>query len=71
MDQKTFKITGLHCEACTKLTTKRIKDIPGVADAVVDLQSGKAEITTDRELNVNEVRSALTDSEYDAEEYYE
>lgn len=69
--EQTFKITGLHCEACTKLTAKRIKGIPGVTDAVVDLKSGKAEITADRELGIGELKTALTGSEYDAEEYHE
>lgn len=41
MDTQKFKITGLHCEACTKLTAKRIKGIPGVMDAVVDLKAAR------------------------------
>lgn len=68
---QTFKITGLHCEACTKLTAKRIKAIPGVTGAVVDLKSGKAEVAADRELGVGEIKIVLTGSEYDAEEYHE
>lgn len=71
MDTQAFKITGLHCVACTKLTAKRLKNIPGVNDAVVDLESGKAEITAERELGVGEIKTALTGSEYDAEEYHE
>jgi copper chaperone CopZ len=71
MNTQTFKITGLHCMACTKLTAKRLQGIPGVDDAMVDLGSGKAEITAVRELSVGEIKTALTGSEYDAEEYHE
>lgn len=68
---QTYKITGLHCTACTKLTAKRLKGIPGVDDAVVHLESGKAEIQASREVSLNEIQTALTGSEYDAEEYHE
>lgn len=71
VNTRTFKITGLHCEACTKLTAKRIKGIPGVTDAVVDLKSGRAEVVTDRELALGEIKTVLTGSEYNAEEYHE
>lgn len=71
MSTQTYKITGLHCEACTKLTAKRLKGIPGVEEAVVHLENGKAEVKADREVSLNEIQTALTGSEYDAEEYHE
>jgi copper chaperone CopZ len=71
MDAQTFKIKGLHCEACTKLTTKRIKTLLGVADATVDLNSGRAEVVASREVSIDEVNSVLDGSDYSAEEYHE
>jgi copper chaperone CopZ len=71
VDTQTFKITGLHCEACTKLTAKRLLRIPGVDEAVVHLENGKAEVKAGREVSLNEIQTALTGSEYDAEEYHE
>lgn len=71
MTSQTFKITGLHCAACTKLTAKRLKGIPGVEDAEVQLENGRAVIQAGREVGLGEVQTALTGSEYDAEEYYE
>lgn len=71
MTTETYKITGLHCAACTKLTAKRLKAIPGVDDAVVQLENGKAEVRASRPVSLNEVQTALTGSEYDAEEYHE
>lgn len=67
MDTQTFKITV----ACTKLSAKRLKGIPGVDDAVVQLENGKAEIQASRPISLNEIQTALTGSEYDAEEYHE
>lgn len=71
MNTQTFKITGLHCTACTKLSAKRLKGIPGVDDAVVYLENGKAEVHASREVSLNEIQTALIGSEYDAEEYHE
>lgn len=71
MSTQTFKITGMHCEACTKLTAKRLKGIPGVDEAVVHLEDGKAEVKASREVSLGEIQTALTGSEYDAEEYHE
>lgn len=71
MSTQTYKITGLHCEACTKLTAKRLKGIPGVEEAVVHLENGKAEVKAGREVGLGEIQTALTGSEYDAEEYHE
>ena len=66
-----FKISGLHCTACTKLTAKRLKGIPGVDEAAVDLDTGKAELSVSREVGINEIKTALAGSEYDAEKYDE
>ena len=68
---QTFKISGMHCEACTKLTAKRIKTLPGVEYVMVDLESGKADILASREVGLGEVKAVLGGSEYSVEEYYE
>lgn len=68
---QTFKISGMHCEACTKLTAKRIKTLPGVEYVMVDLEGGKADILASREVGLHEVKMALAGSEYKAEEYHE
>lgn len=68
---QAFKITGLHCAACTKLTAKHIKSLPGVADVTVDLHTGRAEVTADRNISLNVVNTALAGSDYTAEEYHE
>lgn len=68
---QTFKITGLTCAACTKLTAKRIKALPGVDDANVDLETGKAEVLAGRKIGLNEVQAALAGSNYRAGEYHD
>ena len=69
--QQTFIITGLTCAACTKLSGKRIKGLPGVKDVTVNLAGGKAEILADHPISLHEVKTALSGSGYDAEEYHD
>lgn len=65
-----MKITDLTCEACTKLTTKRIVSISGVTSVSVELESGLATIAADHQLDVGEVNGALEGSSYRAEVYH-
>lgn len=71
MNDQTFTIKGMHCDACTKLTSKRIASIDGVSDVSVELTSGLVSIVADRPLAVEEINSVLKDSGYRAEEYHD
>ena len=64
---QTFRILGMHCAACTKLTAKWIKTLPGVRDVTVDLDTSRATVVADRPLGLDEVQSALRGSDYIAE----
>lgn len=68
MINQTFTISGMHCDACTKLTTKRIKTIKGVSNVSVDLESRSANVESDRPVTAEEINSVLIDSSYKAEE---
>ncbi len=64
---QTFKITGMHCVACTKLTAKRLRTIAGVSEATVDLASGRATIVTSQTVPFAEVQTVLAGGGYGAE----
>lgn len=68
MSDQTFTINGMHCEACTKLSAKRIKKIEGVFDASVDLETKTALVCAARAITTNEINVVLADSDYRAEE---
>lgn len=63
-----FTINGMHCEACTKLSAKRIRSIDGVTDASVELASGVATVMAERPISVGEINEVLAGSDYRAEE---
>ncbi|KKU92257.1 MAG: hypothetical protein UY21_C0003G0033 [Microgenomates group bacterium GW2011_GWA1_48_10] len=69
MDQQIVtkvKLSGLHCQACQKLTAKRIQQIPDVVDVHVDLGSAVAEITRSRTTTLEEVNKILEGTNYQA-----
>lgn len=69
--EQYFTITGMTCVACTKLTAKRIKAVPDVTDAFVDLDSKRATVLTNRLINIQEINAAFEGSHYSAEEYHD
>lgn len=65
---QTMKIIGLTCEACTKLTTKRLLKIDGVRDVSVDLATGLATFSADKNIPVENVNEVFAGTNYRAEE---
>lgn len=63
MEALNFKVSGINCEACTKLIKMDLGEIPGVESVDVDLK-GNVSISANREIGVNEVKEALAGSEY-------
>ncbi len=70
MNDQTFTINGMHCEACTKLSAKRIRSISGVTEANVELSSGLASIAAVRPITISEINAVLAGSDCRAEEYH-
>jgi copper chaperone CopZ len=61
-----FKLTGLSCEACVKLSAKRIERLAGVSGVAIDRDTGQTEVTAERPINLKEVNEALSGTDYQA-----
>ena len=59
MSELTFNITNLTCEACIKVSTKALQNVPGVKSVSVDLQTGSTQITSEKPINPDDVANAL------------
>lgn len=59
-----IQLQGLDCEACKKITEKRIGRIEGVMTVNVDLSQKTANVQTNRALSQQEVEEVLKDTEY-------
>ena len=57
------KITGINCEACTKIIKKRLLTVPGVVDVQINLD-GNADITTNSKVTLLQLQEVLHDTEY-------
>ena len=64
MNEQTFKLSGLTCPACKKLTEKRINSLPGVTKVEVSVESGQATIESDQPVTVLAINDALKDTPY-------
>lgn len=67
MEKITFRITGMHCDACLKVSKMKLGKIAGVSEVTV-LSDGEATIVADRKLSLEEARLGLQGTEYGIEE---
>ena len=47
--KKSFPVKGMHCASCVRVTERALKKTPGVKEAVVNLATGKATVTYDKD----------------------
>lgn len=60
----TIQLSGLTCEACKKVTEKRIARIQGVQSVNVDPTTGKGTIIADHAIHADEVIKVLEGTHY-------
>jgi copper chaperone CopZ len=59
-----FIITGMHCQACTKLVSRKLSKIDSVAEVTLDLETGIANLQAPQAIKIESVRQALAGTEY-------
>lgn len=57
-------IGGMTCANCVRHVTEALREIPGVRNAQVDLDTGSARIEADREIPRTELVAALDEAGY-------
>lgn len=58
-------VTGMTCDHCVRSVTNALKDVPGVADAIVSLEDKRATVTAD-EVDVAKLIEAVEEEGYAA-----
>ncbi|MEK7597289.1 MAG: heavy metal translocating P-type ATPase [Patescibacteria group bacterium] len=66
MNKQTFAIKGMHCASCVYTNEKALKAIPGVTEAVVNLTTGKATLTSEQPVETNKILDAVASVGYQA-----
>jgi len=59
MPNQNFKITNLTCQACIKLSTQALEEIPGVTKVTIDLSTGLVEMVAEHEIAWDKIVKTL------------
>ena len=69
MATTTLKVSGMSCGHCVLAVTSALRNVAGVQDAKVDLQSGRAVVQyDDSKASPRQLVGAVLDEGYSAEE---
>ncbi|MCC6815890.1 MAG: heavy metal translocating P-type ATPase [Saprospiraceae bacterium] len=60
----TYKILGMSCNGCRRHVEEALSRVPGVKQAIVNLEREEASIEMDSEINIAILQEALKDSSY-------
>ncbi|GAA1400006.1 heavy-metal-associated domain-containing protein [Catellatospora coxensis] len=60
----TYQITGMTCGHCVSAVTAELTGLPGVKQVEIDLAAGRAVVTSDAVLPLDEVRNAVDEAGY-------
>ena len=66
MNNTELKITGMSCGHCVAHVTQVLKDVPGVQNAEVKLEAGRATVQHEN-ADVQAMLAAVDDAGYEAE----
>ncbi|MFW0794325.1 copper ion binding protein [Gordonia sp. CPCC 205515] len=64
MTTTNYIVTGMTCAHCVASVSEEIGEISGVRGVDVTLDSGAVEVTSDRELDRDEVAAAVAEAGY-------
>jgi copper chaperone CopZ len=70
MTESTYTVSGMICGHCAGFVTEEIERVAGVTAVAVDVESGTVTLTTDRELDIADVRAAVEEAGYDLDAPY-
>jgi len=69
MAEKTYRVTGMGCEACVARVTKAVSALDGVSRAAVDLKSETLTVVYDEsKVDFAKLRDAVEDAGYGLKE---
>ncbi|HLR02227.1 MAG TPA: copper chaperone CopZ [Virgibacillus sp.] len=66
MQKQTLDVQGMSCGHCKSAVEGALKDLGGISDVHVDLDSGKVDVMfDDQSVTVDEMRDAVEEQGYD------
>ncbi|MGW0520781.1 heavy-metal-associated domain-containing protein [Crossiella sp. NPDC003009] len=65
MIESTYTVSGMACGHCAGFVTEEIERIAGVTAVAVHVETGQVTVTSDRALDLAEVRAAVDEAGYE------
>ncbi|MFG2496925.1 heavy-metal-associated domain-containing protein [Streptomyces sp. NPDC048441] len=65
MTRSTYTVNGMACGHCAGFITEEIERVPGVTAVAVDVDNGTVAVTSDGDLHVADVRTAVEEAGYE------
>jgi copper chaperone CopZ len=65
MTVSSYRVIGMACGHCAGFVTEEIERIPGVTTVAVDVERDTVTVTSDRPLDIAEVRAAVEEAGYE------
>lgn len=65
MTESTYTVNGMACGHCAGFVTEEIERIAGVTAVSVDVETGTVVVTSDRDLDVADVRAGVEEAGYE------
>lgn len=64
MSTLNFRITNLTCDACIKVCTMLLKQLPGVSKVFIDQATGTAVVEASAPVEYDQIRERLESKKY-------
>ncbi|GAB2972405.1 heavy-metal-associated domain-containing protein [Streptomyces pseudoechinosporeus] len=70
MTESTYTVSGMVCEHCAGFVTEEIEHVAGVTAVAVNVDSGTVTVTSDRDLDIADVRAAVEEAGYELDDRF-
>ncbi|MEW9531751.1 heavy-metal-associated domain-containing protein [Microbispora sp. NPDC049125] len=68
MTVRTYTVIGMACGHCAGFVTQELERISGVTAVAVDIERDSVTVTSERSLDIAEVRAAIEETGYELAE---
>jgi copper chaperone CopZ len=63
-ETRSYTVTGMTCGHCVASVTEEVREIPGIADVSVVLETGSLTVTSSQPVDDGAVRAAVEEAGY-------
>lgn len=68
MNASTYTVEGMTCSCCSTKVSAAVREVAGVEDVEVNIETGQLTVTGTNEVNDTSIRSAISELGYTAAE---